>query len=37
MLEGTIAIEGRTDALTREAVTEAYFGMRRAGERGAPA
>ena len=37
MLEGAIAIEGRTEALTREAVTEAYFGMRRAGEHRAPA
>jgi branched-chain amino acid transport system ATP-binding protein len=37
MLEGKIAIEGRTEALTREAVTQAYFGMRRAGERGASA
>jgi branched-chain amino acid transport system ATP-binding protein len=37
MLEGAVAIEGRTEALTREAVTEAYFGMRRAGEHRAPA
>ena len=29
MLEGAIAIEGRTDALTREEVTEAYFGLRK--------
>jgi branched-chain amino acid transport system ATP-binding protein len=37
MLEGAIAIEGRTDALTREEVTQAYFGLRRAGEHRAPA
>ena len=37
MLEGVIAVEGRTDALTREEVTQAYFGLRRAGERRAPA
>ncbi|THD43408.1 MAG: ABC transporter ATP-binding protein [Bradyrhizobium sp.] len=37
MLEGAIAIEGRTEALTREAVTQAYFGMRRASEHGRPA
>jgi branched-chain amino acid transport system ATP-binding protein len=29
MIEGVVAIEGRTDALTREDVTEAYFGMRK--------
>jgi branched-chain amino acid transport system ATP-binding protein len=27
MLEGVFAIEGRTDALTREEVTQAYFGF----------
>jgi len=32
MLEGTIAIEGKTSELSRETVTEAYFGLRR-GER----
>jgi branched-chain amino acid transport system ATP-binding protein len=37
MLEGAIAIEGRTETLTREAVTGAYFGMRRPGEHRAPA
>jgi branched-chain amino acid transport system ATP-binding protein len=37
MLEGTIAIEGRTDALTREQVTQAYFGLRHASAHGAPA
>jgi branched-chain amino acid transport system ATP-binding protein len=37
MLEGTIAIEGRTDALTREEVTRAYFGLRHASEHRAPA
>jgi branched-chain amino acid transport system ATP-binding protein len=29
MLEGAIAIEGPTNALTREEVTEAYFGLRK--------
>ena len=28
MLEGAIAIEGPTKSLTREEVTEAYFGLR---------
>jgi branched-chain amino acid transport system ATP-binding protein len=28
MLEGAVAIEGATDSLTREQVTEAYFGLR---------
>ena len=28
MLEGLIAIEGPTNTLTREEVTEAYFGLR---------
>jgi len=30
MLEGVIAIEGPTSALSREEVTEAYFGLRKA-------
>jgi len=30
MLEGAIAIEGPTSALSREEVTEAYFGLRKA-------
>jgi branched-chain amino acid transport system ATP-binding protein len=29
MLEGAVAIEGATSDLTRETVTEAYFGLRR--------
>jgi branched-chain amino acid transport system ATP-binding protein len=29
MLEGAVAIEGPTDSLTREEVTEAYFGLKR--------
>jgi branched-chain amino acid transport system ATP-binding protein len=33
MLEGRIVLEGRAGELTREQVTEAYFGLRR-GERG---
>ncbi len=33
MLEGAIAIEGRTSALTREEVTKAYFGLHKNGER----
>ncbi len=32
MLEGRIVLEGRTDRITREAVTKAYFGLRRAQE-----
>jgi branched-chain amino acid transport system ATP-binding protein len=33
MLEGRIVLEGRADELTREQITEAYFGLRsRAGE-----
>jgi branched-chain amino acid transport system ATP-binding protein len=33
MLEGRIVLEGRADDLTREQITEAYFGLRsRAGE-----
>jgi branched-chain amino acid transport system ATP-binding protein len=35
MLEGAVAIEGATNQLTRESVTEAYFGLRRGGEGGA--
>jgi branched-chain amino acid transport system ATP-binding protein len=34
MLEGAIAIEGLTSALTREDVTKAYFGLRKGAERG---
>jgi branched-chain amino acid transport system ATP-binding protein len=30
MLEGRVVLEGRADALTREQVTEAYFGLRTA-------
>jgi branched-chain amino acid transport system ATP-binding protein len=30
MLEGRIVLEGRTEELTREAITEAYFGLRKA-------
>jgi branched-chain amino acid transport system ATP-binding protein len=30
MLEGAIAIEGRAGELTREQVTQAYFGLRTA-------
>jgi branched-chain amino acid transport system ATP-binding protein len=30
MLEGAVAIEGPTAALTREEVTEAYFGLNKA-------
>jgi branched-chain amino acid transport system ATP-binding protein len=29
MLEGAIAIQGPTHALTREEVTEAYFGLKK--------
>ena len=29
MLEGAVAIEGPTAMLTREQVTDAYFGLRR--------
>jgi branched-chain amino acid transport system ATP-binding protein len=28
MLEGAVAIEGPTGSLTREQVTQAYFGLR---------
>lgn len=31
MLEGRLVLEGRSDELTREQVTEAYFGLRRPG------
>lgn len=38
MLEGRVVLEGKPDELTREAVTEAYFGLRRDGrQEGAPA
>jgi branched-chain amino acid transport system ATP-binding protein len=37
MLEGAIAIEGPTAALTREEVTQAYFGLRHAAPAGARA
>jgi branched-chain amino acid transport system ATP-binding protein len=30
MLEGAVVLEGRADALTREQVTEAYFGLATA-------
>jgi len=30
MLEGRIILEGRAHEMTREQVTEAYFGLRRA-------
>jgi branched-chain amino acid transport system ATP-binding protein len=30
MLEGRIVLEGRTEELTREAITEAYFGLQKA-------
>ena len=33
MLEGRIALEGKASDLTREQVTEAYFGLHRAGRR----
>ena len=36
MLEGRFVLEGRTEELTRERVTEAYFGLRRAGRNGGP-
>jgi branched-chain amino acid transport system ATP-binding protein len=32
MLEGRIVLNGRTNEVTREAVTEAYFGLQRARE-----
>ena len=34
MLEGAVAIEGETSKLTREDVTQAYFGLRRAAHCG---
>jgi branched-chain amino acid transport system ATP-binding protein len=37
MLEGAIAIEGPTKNLTREEVTEAYFGLRTSSRAKAPA
>jgi hypothetical protein len=30
MLEGRLVLEGRANALTREQVTNAYFGLERA-------
>jgi len=36
MLEGAVAIEGPTNALTREEVTEAYFGLRKSSRDRAP-
>jgi branched-chain amino acid transport system ATP-binding protein len=36
MLEGRIVLEGKASELTRERITEAYFGLRR-GEGGAHA
>ncbi|HEY1778841.1 MAG TPA: ABC transporter ATP-binding protein [Roseiarcus sp.] len=36
MLEGAIAIEGPTHTLTREQVTEAYFGLKRSSPSRAP-
>jgi branched-chain amino acid transport system ATP-binding protein len=37
MLEGRFVLEGRTEDLTREQVTEAYFGLARAGRNGGSA
>jgi branched-chain amino acid transport system ATP-binding protein len=37
MLEGRIVLEGRADELTRERVTEAYFGLRRTRREELPA
>jgi branched-chain amino acid transport system ATP-binding protein len=37
MLEGRVVLEGKASDLTREAVTEAYFGLRRADVGGAHA
>ena len=36
MLEGAIAIEGPTRTLTREQITEAYFGLRKSSRAEAP-
>jgi branched-chain amino acid transport system ATP-binding protein len=36
MLEGAVAIEGPTSTLTREQVTEAYFGLKKPSEHKAP-
>jgi branched-chain amino acid transport system ATP-binding protein len=36
MLEGAVAIEGPTAMLTREEVTEAYFGLKKSSEHKAP-
>jgi branched-chain amino acid transport system ATP-binding protein len=37
MLEGKAVLEGNASDLTREQVTEAYFGLHRANSRGVPA
>jgi branched-chain amino acid transport system ATP-binding protein len=37
MLEGKSVLEGKARELTREQVTEAYFGLHRANSRGVPA
>ncbi len=37
MLEGRFVLEGDAAELTREQVTEAYFGLRRASRAGSPA
>jgi branched-chain amino acid transport system ATP-binding protein len=37
MLEGAVALEGPTSALTRDDVTKAYFGLRKSAEYGASA
>jgi branched-chain amino acid transport system ATP-binding protein len=36
MLEGAVAIEGPTSTLTREEVTEAYFGLKKSPQHKAP-
>ena len=36
MLEGAVAIEGPTSTLTREEVTEAYFGLKKPSQHKAP-
>jgi branched-chain amino acid transport system ATP-binding protein len=36
MLEGRIVLEGRTRELTREQITEAYFGMRTHAQEAQP-
>jgi len=37
MLEGRIVLEGRAGELTREQITDAYFGLHRNGSGTAPA